>query len=63
MGLSVLFKARKRMEELSGVFMMVNLQQQIKKVFEVIKALPDMKIFTSMDEADAYLDKIQRGDI
>ena len=38
----------------------MNLQPQIKKVFEIINAIPSMKIFTSMEELDEYLDIMQK---
>jgi hypothetical protein len=34
----------------------------VKKVFEIVKALPTMKVFESIEEVDAYLSKIQKGD-
>ncbi|MFH1310577.1 MAG: STAS domain-containing protein [Candidatus Omnitrophota bacterium] len=63
MGLSMIVKAKKRIEEVKGVFMMTNLQPQIQKVFKVVKALPGLNIFKSMKEADAYLDSVQKGDL
>ena len=39
---------------------MVNLQPQIKKVFDIVKALPEQQIFTSIEEMDNYLKEIQR---
>jgi hypothetical protein len=38
----------------------MNLQPQIKKVFDIVNALPSMKIFASVDELDDYLDAIQK---
>jgi len=60
LGLSMLFKAKKDIENLGGTFVLTELQPQIRKIFEVIKALPSLNVFKSMEEADAYLDKIQR---
>jgi hypothetical protein len=40
--------------------MMINLQPQVAKVFEIVKALPDFNIFTSAEEADEYLFNIQK---
>jgi len=59
-GLRVFIKTRKRMNEWAGRIMMVNLQPQVKKVFDIIKALPDTPVFTSFDEMDDYLDHIQQ---
>ncbi|MFH0738334.1 MAG: STAS domain-containing protein [Candidatus Omnitrophota bacterium] len=63
MGISVVLKTKKAIEENKGSFIMTNLQPQIKVVFEIIKALPNMRIFESMEEADEYLSQIQRKEI
>ncbi len=63
MGISVLIKTKKAIEEQGGSFIMTNLQPQIKVVFEVIKALPNMRVFESIEEADEYLSQIQRKEI
>jgi hypothetical protein len=33
---------------------------QIEKVFEIIKALPDQRIFKNIEELDRYLDRMQK---
>jgi hypothetical protein len=38
----------------------MNLQPQIKKVFDIINALPSMQIFASIEELDEYLDAMQK---
>ena len=63
MGISTVLKVKKAVEEAKGSFIMTNLQPQIKVVFEIIKALPNMRIFESMEEADDYLSQIQRKEI
>jgi anti-sigma B factor antagonist len=63
MGISVILKTKKVVEENGGSFIMTNLQPQIKAVFEVIKALPNMRVFESLKEADEYLSQIQRKEI
>ncbi|MFH0838626.1 MAG: STAS domain-containing protein [Candidatus Omnitrophota bacterium] len=60
MGVSVILKAKKAMEEQKSDFAMMNLQPQIKRVFEIINALPSVRVFENMEEADAYLDEMQR---
>jgi anti-anti-sigma regulatory factor len=49
-----------------GKFLMVNLQPQIKKVFEIIKALDGMNVFKDQAEMDEYLtamqDKVKQGE-
>lgn len=63
MGLGILVKIMKAVRKDGGIFMLSNLQPQVKKVFDIVKALPDVNIFESIEEADAYFDKIQRGEI
>jgi anti-sigma B factor antagonist len=63
MGLGVIFKANNILEKHKGRLMMTNLQPQVKSVFEIIKALPEQAMFTSMEEADAYLTEIQKKEI
>jgi anti-anti-sigma factor len=64
-GLRVIFKAKKLMDANGGKFLMVNLQPQIKKVFEIIKALDGMNVFKDQEEMDEYLaamqDKVKEG--
>ena len=60
-GVRSLFKARKRAKEADGNFLLVNPQPQVKKVFDIIKALPSQSIFASEAEMDDYLDMIQRN--
>jgi len=59
-GVRVILKAKKQLNKSEGVLIMMNLQPQIRKVFEIINALPSMQIFTSVQELDAYLDRMQR---
>lgn len=65
-GLRVIFKTKKIMDNSGGKFLIVNLQPQIKKVFEIIKALDGMNVFKDQDEMDDYLtamqNKVKEGD-
>jgi anti-anti-sigma factor len=58
-GLRVIFQAKKIMDNSGGSFLLVNLQPQIKKVFEIIKALDGMNVFKDQDEMDDYLAAMQ----
>jgi len=60
MGVRVVLKARRDLDRRKGRLMMVNLQPQIKKVFEIINALPSLQIFSSIEELDNYLTEMQR---
>ncbi|MBU0683479.1 MAG: STAS domain-containing protein [Candidatus Omnitrophota bacterium] len=62
-GIGVIFQARKAIEARKGVFIVTNLQPQIKKIFEVVKALPEKPVFESMEEVDEYLDLIQKNEL
>lgn len=60
-GIRVLVKTQKALKKTDGKIVYMHLQPQIKKVFEIINALPSMKIFTSFEEMDQYLDTIQKS--
>ncbi len=60
MGVSVVLKAKKAIESFGNSFLMINMQPQIKTVFEIVKALPSIALFESLEEADAYLTEMQR---
>ncbi|HMK64411.1 MAG TPA: STAS domain-containing protein [Thermodesulfobacteriota bacterium] len=60
MGVRVVIKAHKDLKQRGGQFSLMNLQPQVNKVFEIIKALPSMRIYSSIQELDAYLDEMQK---
>ena len=62
-GVRVVFMAQKAMSENKGVFMMTDLKPQIKKVFEIINALPSLRVFKNIEEADEYLYAMQAKEI
>jgi anti-anti-sigma regulatory factor len=47
------------MDNHGGKFLLVNMQPQIKKVFEIIKALDGMSVFKDQEEMDDYLTAMQ----
>ena len=59
-GLGTIFGAKKYIELSGGTFIITNLQPQIKKVFDIVKALPVQSIFENMEEVDKYLDTMQQ---
>ncbi len=59
-GLRAIFRTKKELEKKNGDIAVVNLQPPVKKVFDIVKALPIHSIFTSWDEVDEYLDKMQK---
>ena len=54
------FRARKLLAERGGKVVIANAQPQVQKVFDIVKAVPLSEIFRSVEEADAYLDRIQK---
>lgn len=59
-GLRSFAKARKGMRERSGHTLVLDPQPQVRKVFDIVKAVPVREIFANVQELDAYLDAIQR---
>ena len=59
-GIRSIFKARKAIEGRGGQVLVSNLQPQIQKVFDIVKAVPLNSIFSSTAEADSYLDLMQK---
>ena len=60
MGVRVIAKAQRAMKAYNGKVILLNLQPQIQKVFDIIKALPFQQVFSSTGELDDYLDRMQR---
>jgi anti-sigma B factor antagonist len=60
MGIGSIFKIRKFAKDHKVEFAIVNLQSQVKKVFDTVQAMPQEAIFSSIGELDAYLDQIQK---
>jgi anti-anti-sigma factor len=59
-GVRVIIKTRNALKKSGGKLVFMHLQPQIRKVFDIINALPAMQIFSSLDELDDYLDLMQR---
>ena len=47
------------MKEKGGNILMISMQPQIQKVFEIVKALPNLRMFKNWEEVDDYLDAMQ----
>ena len=58
-GIRCILQARKSLAPL-GKVLAVNPQAQIRKVLDMVQALPLGEIFATSAEADAYIDKLQR---
>ena len=59
-GIRCFIRARKAVEPHGGKVAIVNPQPGVRKVLEIVKAIPSGGIFASVAELDAYLDAIQR---
>lgn len=59
-GLRSLARIRKAMRQRDGQALLLNPQAQVRKVFDIVKAVPVNEIFVSASEMDAYLDRIQQ---
>lgn len=59
-GLRSLARIRKSMRARNGHTLLLNPQPQVRKVFDIVKAVPVNEVFTSTQELDAYLDRMQR---
>ncbi|EIC19460.1 STAS domain-containing protein [Thiorhodovibrio frisius] len=59
-GIRVFLKAKKDLKRTEAKLSFMNLQPPVRKVFDIINALPSMDIFASLAELDEYLDAMQQ---
>lgn len=59
-GIRCFVRARKAIEPSGGKVALVNPQPAVRKVLEIVKAMPRGGIFASVEELDSYLDEMQR---
>jgi len=60
MGINVIFMTREKVEKGGGHLLLVNLQPQIVKLFDILKTLLSKDVFKSIEELDAYLASVQQ---
>jgi anti-sigma B factor antagonist len=60
-GLRVFSMARKQLKDRGGHASFVNMQPQIKEVFEIMQSLPGVRVFQNEAELDRYLAARQRS--
>lgn len=59
-GLRTIFRVRKVATERHGQALLVHMQPQVRKVFDVVKAVPIHEVFASEQELEEYLDGLQK---
>lgn len=59
-GLRVISMVRKKLAEKGSITAVINMQPQIKEVFNIIRALPGLDIFKDVAEFDEYIAARQR---
>lgn len=59
-GLSVFLSTEKWLQQIGGKVLLLHLRPQIRKVFDIVQALPSQQIFASTEELDTYLAEMQR---
>ena len=59
-GIRVLIETQNTLSAKGGTVLLVDMQPQIQKVLEIIKALPGISVFRNVQEMDDYLETIQR---
>jgi anti-sigma B factor antagonist len=60
-GIRVLLKTKKALKQTEGRMVFMKLQPQIQKVFDILRAIPTLKVFASIEELDHYLDTMQKA--
>lgn len=59
-GIRCFIRARKALEADGGKVAILNPQPAVRKVLDIVKAIPAGGVFRNVAELDAYLDEIQR---
>jgi len=60
-GIRVLVKARKAMEARGGGMAVARVQPPVRRVFDILKAVPSVDIFADDAEMDAFIERMQRA--
>jgi anti-anti-sigma factor len=63
LGIRSIVNARKAVESRDGHAVLIKLQPQIRKVFEILSALSPEAVFSSVEEADRYFDMVQKQEL
>lgn len=60
-GLRIIFKTLKVVKAQGGSVGVSKMSPQVRKVFDIVKALPDLNVFASEAEMDDYLEVMQQN--
>ena len=60
-GVGILVKAKTSLKRRGANLVIMNLQSQVEKVFEIIHLIPVLEVFESREELDEYLVKVQQN--
>jgi len=63
MGIRSIVNARKAIKAKDGHLVFINPQPQIRRVFDIVSAMPREAIFSSIQEADDFFDMVQKKEI
>lgn len=61
-GIRLLVQARKILEARGGELVVAHLQPTVRRVIEIVKALPSTDVFEDDATMDVYIDAVQRRD-
>lgn len=59
-GIRTLVRARKMLEARGGGIAVAHLQPTVRRVFDILKALPSIDVFPDDAELDAFIQRMQR---
>ncbi|WP_336367026.1 STAS domain-containing protein [Marinobacter sp. C2H3] len=59
-GLRVIFKTLKQLKARGGQITVSGMSKGVRKVFEIVRVMPDLTVFASQKEMDDYLEAVQR---
>jgi anti-anti-sigma factor len=62
-GLQVFVSVQRALRERGGKILMLNMQPQIAKVFEIVQAMSSNSVFASAEEMDRYLRSMQTAQV
>ncbi|MFT5206658.1 MAG: anti-sigma B factor antagonist [Candidatus Omnitrophota bacterium] len=59
-GIRVLFDLQRRVEDKGGIVSLIGVKPRVRKVLEFVKVFPLERMFLTMEDADAYLQRYMK---